>query len=117
MESNLVSHAKRELELAGMFDKDADYNGALAPEILKLVELFSSQEHSGASAGITIAVLEKLLRFKVLSPITDNPDDWMEVDADTWQSKRQSSLFSKDGGKTYYDIDGDRDKIIESKKA
>ena len=40
--SKLVDHAKRELELAGMFDKDADYNGALAPQIVKIVEVFAS---------------------------------------------------------------------------
>jgi len=103
--NDLIEHAKRELTLAGMFDKDADYNGALAPEIMELVKLFSSQEHSGASAGITIGVLGRLLRFQTLTPITSNPDEWTDVGEELWQSKRNPAIFSKDGGKTWYDID------------
>lgn len=102
---NLVSHAERELKLAGMFDKDADYNGALAPQILKVVEAFSKSEHSGASAAITIGVLNKLLRFQTLTPITSNPDEWMNVGAMLWQNRRNPAIFSKNGGKTWYDID------------
>jgi len=105
IKSNLVSHAEKELMLAGMFDKDADYNGALAPQILKVVKVFSKSGHSGASAAITIGILEKLLRFQTLTPITSNPDEWMEVGKSMWQSKRNPAIFSKDGGKTWYDID------------
>ena len=103
--SQLTEHAKRELTLAGMFDKDADYDGELAPKVMELVKLFSSQGHSGASAGITIGSLGKLLRFQTLSPITSNPDEWMDVGTEMWQSRRNPAIFSKDGGKTWYDID------------
>ena len=102
--SNLVKHAERELKLAGMFDKDADYNGTLAPQIIKLVEEFSKQEHSGMSAEITIQLLVKLLKFKTITPITNHSDEWMKVDKKMWQNTRDGSYFSKDGGKTYYNI-------------
>jgi len=104
-ESNLIKHAEKELRLAGMFDKDADYDGMLAPEILKLVKVFSDQNHSGASAAITIGVLIRLLKFQPLTPLTSNPDEWMEVGEKMWQSKRNPNVFSKDGGKTWYNID------------
>lgn len=119
-ESNLVSHAKRELELAGMYDADADYGGALAPHILDLIKLFASEGHSGGSAAVTIGVFERLARFKTLSPLTDDLEEWMQVemgDKPCWQSRRQSSCFSMDGGKTYYDIDEKGRPVHTSKKA
>ena len=102
--SNLVLHAERELKLAGMFDKDADYDGELAPAILEVVKTFSKYGHSGMSASIAISVLEKLLRFQTLTPITSNSDEWMEVGTSMWQNKRNPAIFSKDGGKTWYDV-------------
>jgi len=102
--SNLVLHAERELKLAGMFDKDADYDGTLAPTIVKIVKTFSEQEYSGASASIVISVLEKLLRFQTLTLITSNSDEWMEVSTDMWQNKRNPAIFSKNRGETCYDI-------------
>lgn len=107
--SNLYLHAKREMELAGMFDKDADYDGELAPTILEVVDKFSEFGHSGMSALISIQVLEKLLRFENLTPLTDNPDEWMDRSEESggnkmWQNKRNSACFSEDGGKTYYNI-------------
>jgi hypothetical protein len=113
--SNLYQHAKHELQLAGMFDKDSDYNGMLGEAALEVVKIFAKQGHSGGSAAITIGMLEKLLRFETLTPITDNPGDWVNVvehygadkgfDTSLWQCKRNPALFSTDGGKTYYHVD------------
>lgn len=104
-ESNLVRHAQRELELAGLFDEDADYGGMLAEGVMRLVRVFAEEGHSGASAGITVAILERLLRFQPLTPLTDDPAEWNEVGEDTWQSSRRPDAFSEDGGKTYYLLD------------
>lgn len=117
-ESNLVAHAKRELELAGMYDADADYDGLLAPHILDLIRLFASEGHSGGSAAVTLGVFERLARYKTLSPLTDDPEEWMQVemgDKECWQSRRQSSCFSSDSGKTYYDID-EKDRPMHTSK-
>lgn len=114
-DSNLYQHAKRELEFAGLFDADADYDGELAPAILSVVETFcrSGCADSGGTAAISVGVLERVLRYKPLGPITDNPEEWMKVHdgiggdemEPLWQCRRQSTLFSHDGGKTYYDLD------------
>lgn len=105
----LVEHAKRELELAGLFDKDSDYNGGIGEAALEIMEVFAKQGHSGASAAMTISVVEDLMRFKPLTPLTSNADEWFDVSEMSgepmWQSKRQPSCFSKDGGKTWYDLD------------
>ncbi len=110
-ESNMVWHARRELEAAGLKDKDSDYGGMLFDAVMDLVKLFSSQGHSGCSANMALQIFDTVCRFKNLTPITDNPEDWMQVSErmpdrePTWQCRRCSSCFSHDAGKTYYNID------------
>lgn len=103
--SNLVAHAKRELELAGMFDKDSDYDGMLGDGVLKLIEQFSKGGHSGGSAMMTLNLFDQLARFKNLTPLTNAPDEWNDVSDMSgiphWQNKRNGEAFSEDGGKTY----------------
>lgn len=112
---SLVEHARRELQIAGLFDKDSDYGGMLGDAVMKMVELFAEEGHSGASAAMTIAILEKLLRFKPLTPLTNDPDEWMDVGEtmgrETWQSRRNPEAFSNDGGVTYYLLDDHEKKI------
>lgn len=105
----LTDYAKRELELAGMYDDDADYGGGrIADCVLKLVEAFASQGHSGGSAAMTLGIFDTVARFRPLSPLTSDPSEWMEVGSGMWQCRRAPSVFSKDGGKTWYDLDEPR---------
>ena len=112
--TNLEKHAEKELRLAGMYDKDADYGGALAPHVLALIKLFASEGHSGGSAGITLMVFNKLAEFKNLSPLTNDKEEWMEVGTGQWQNKRNGEAFSQDGGATYYLL-SDKEKTITAK--
>ena len=112
-ETNSVRHARRELERAGFFDEDSDYDGMLGEAVMEVVRVFSEQGHSGLSASITIHLLERLLRFEPLTALTDDPGEWNEVemgDRSCWQSTRCPSAFSTDGGKRYYQV-GDPDRI------
>lgn len=106
---SLVEHAERELRLAGLFDKDSDYGGMLGGAALELIKVFASQGHSGFSAGMTRDLFALLSNFKTLTPITSNPEEWTDVSemsgGPMWQSKRCPSVFSKDGGATWYDLD------------
>ncbi len=116
--SNLVAHAERELRLAGLFDRDSDYDGAAGSAVLELVKAFAAQGHSGGSAGLVLAAFDRVARFKTLTNITNDPAEWMDVcDARNghqamWQNTRSSSCFSTDGGKTYYDIDAGDDRKV-----
>lgn len=92
---SLVEHAKKELAL---LDNDEDFNNA----IIKAVEAFASYGHSGGSASYAIPILNDLLQFKNITPLTDDPKEWMEVGDGTWQSTRCSEAFSHDAGKSYY---------------
>lgn len=109
--SNLLKHAEREMRLAGLYDQDADYGGMIPAAVLKLVEVFSEEGHSGFSASIVTAILEKVLRFQTLTPINSDPQYWMKVNKEQshtpacWQSTRDGTYFSEDGGKTFYCLD------------
>lgn len=119
-ESNLVTYARRELQLAGLFDKDADYDGEVAKDVLKLIEIFAGQGHAEGSALQTIALFSKLAQFKPLTPLgnpkqTGDYHDVSDLSGDKegtiLQSTRDPSVFSKDGGATWYDLDDDKREI------
>jgi hypothetical protein len=108
--SNLVKHAEKELKLAGLFDKDSDYDGMLGEAVLELVKVFSKQGHSGFSAHQTLKIFNIVADYKPLTPIGKSKDEWMNVSEncdgyEMWQNKRRGTTFSRDGGKTWYDID------------
>lgn len=113
---SLVDHATRELQAAGLFDEDSDYNGMLGEAVLELIETFANQGHSGFSAMMTIQLFDLLANYKPLSDLTDNPHEWMEVVDGLWQSRRNSEAFSNDGGKTYR-LNSNQDEVFESSPA
>lgn len=98
----LAEHARRELELCGQYAEDPGYSES----IIKAVEAFASYGHSGGSAMIAREQLYTLLAFKALSPLTDDPAEWIDQSEASgypvWQNKRDSTAFSEDGGRTYY---------------
>lgn len=100
---SLTEYAKDELERAGLFDKDSDYDGMLGEAALEIVEVFARQGHSGMSAAMVTAIVEKLMRYQPLTPLTTDPKEWMDVAPGMWQSRRSPTVFSEDGGKTAYD--------------
>jgi len=103
---SLIEHAKRELKIAGLLDKDSDYNGGIGKAVLELIKTLAKQGHSGASANLTVETFYALARFKPLTPITSDPKDWAYIEnGNVWQNIRSSNLFSKDGGKTWYDVE------------
>lgn len=105
----LVTHAQHELKSAGLLDGDSDYNGMVGQAVLELIEVFAGQGHSGMSAHMTIELFARAARYQLLSPLA-NPaltGEFIEVDgAAVLQSTRKCSVFSADGGKTWYDLDG-----------
>ncbi len=102
--SNLVDHARRELALIG---EDPETVKGLC----RVVQAFADMGHSGGSASIAIPMLERLLRFKPLAPLTYAPDEWFKHEDGgdghpLWQNIRDSAVFSTDGGATHYSVDG-----------
>jgi hypothetical protein len=102
----LRKYAEAELQRAGMYDADVDYGpGEIAKCVLGMIDAFSSYEHSGGSRDYTLALFNRIIQFKPLTPITDDPKEWMEVTTGLWQSRRDPSCFSLTGGKDYYNVD------------
>lgn len=103
MTNDILSHAKHELELIGEEPETID-------GYLRIIQAFDSMGHSGGSASIAIPIVHELLQQKNLTPLTDNPEEWLHHDQHTtgsvtktfWQNRRNSAAFSKDAGKTYY---------------
>jgi len=108
---SLAEHARRELELCGQYETDP----AFAESIVKAVEGFTSYGHSGGSASVGVNMLHDLLMRKNLSPLTSDPSEWQDMSGYTvdneplWQNVRNPSVFSTDGGQTWYDIDDSED--------
>ena len=105
---SLIDHAKTELEIAGLFDKEGDfYEGMTGKAVMELIEVFSKQGHSGMSAPIVADIFKKLANYEPLGPITGKDEEWSDVrdygKGEPWyQNKRYSAIF-KDGkdGRAY----------------
>jgi hypothetical protein len=101
---SLTEHARRELELSGQYAEDPEYSES----IIKAIEAFASYGHSGGSAMVAREQLHALLGYKPLSPLTDDPAEWIDQSevsgTPMWQNKRDPSVFSADGGKTHYTV-------------
>ncbi len=101
--SNLVDHARRELTLIGEDEETTE-------GLIKVIQAFADMGHSGGSASICIPMINSLLSFEPLLPLTDDPEEWNEIQGDMlfdpntplWQSQRNPAAFSNDRGKTYY---------------
>lgn len=102
---SLVEHAKRELDLCGQAAEDPGY----AASLVAAVAAFASYGHSGGSATVAINQLTTLLHFGALSPLTSDPEEWIDrsdmSSTPLWQSRRNPAVFSEDGGKTHYLLD------------
>lgn len=118
----MVDYAKRELDILCPPDK----NGRKDPmqemadkNVLDIVTMFAEQGHSGTTASYVLNILERVLRFKPIKPLTGEDGEWKDIGGGEEQNKRCSSVFrynhnnatafdieckvfSDDGGKTFY---------------
>lgn len=105
--SNIMRHAKRELELWGGPGYSPEMDADFCSRILDVMRIFTSMGHSGLSASIFTGVTKALMDWENLTPLTDNPAEWVSLGARhfdgqvMYQSSRRPEAFSTDGGKTY----------------
>lgn len=103
--SNLVDHARRELESYGAFDEEKDFYGGMTGEaVLELVEVFAKQGHSGMSASIVRQLFNTVADWKPLGPLTGDDDEWNEGAFGVFQNNRCSRVFKEND--VAYDMDG-----------
>ena len=109
---NLVRHAKEELsKIEGSGDKDG-MQSRINKSLICLVGLFGMEGHSGFSAGYARNLLNNLLDYKPISPLTGEDSEWNEIGSETYQNRRNSSVFKDEKIGYAYDIDAVR---VESK--
>lgn len=114
-ESPMIAHARRELELVGWYEPDSD---GLHPEwwaesLIAAVAEVTHYGHSGGTIGFAIGMLEDLISFKPLGPLTSNPEEWQEVTeymdgTPCWQNRRDGRCFSYDRGQTWVNYEDPR---------
>ena len=106
---SLVEHARKEMEILGCPEEDVAW-------MCKVIGVFAEYGHSGSSASYFIPMIYDLLQFKNLSPLTDDPHEWIDH-GDCCQNTRRSDAFSEDGGKTYYLLSEDRGTLHTSEES
>lgn len=110
--SNLHKHAMMEFKAAGWLDDNDNFKDemqeSICNHVLKLLELFSEEGHSGSSAPYTINLFSKLAKFEPIVPLTGEDWEWTEVGDGIFQNNRCSHVFKQadrfDG--QAYDIEG-----------
>ena len=114
-ESGFIKFALREFKLGGLNVEDPqEYEDHVAVHVLQLLELFSREGHSGFSASLAIHWFKNLASYKPITPLLNPMETGLYHDVSefnmkpgkqTLHSTHVFSVFSEDGGKTWYDID------------
>lgn len=109
----LVDHARRELDaLARSADADEggvdEFQREINDHLLAMVALFADAGHSGGSAGYAIGMLQRLLSYEPIMPLSGDDEEWMLVTDDNdrgplEQNVRCSRVFREVG--VAYDIE------------
>ena len=98
----MIEYAKKEL---ARIEHDEDGLQDLMDKcVLEVLGVFAEQGHSGFSAGYVIRLLERLMRFLPLTPLTGEDDEWNEIAPGKYQNRRCGRIFKENG--QAYDIDG-----------
>lgn len=129
LENNMFQHAVRELIVAGypipstivlrmppqkgiVLSSDGtstDPDAHFTENLLAMIAIWIQAGHSGGSAPMAVAMIDQILSYKTLTPLTNNPDEWYQhggpddYGTDFWQNKRRGEAFSTDPLlRTYY---------------
>lgn len=97
--NNYVRHALAEFRAAGWMDKDGNYSDemqeALCLHVLKLLDTFNGEGHTGFTAPYTINLFKSLALFEPIAPLTGEDWEWNEVGHGVYQNNRCSYVFKQ----------------------
>ena len=97
--SNCRLHALDEFRAAGFIDENGIYcdemQEAICEHVLKLLDVFADEGHSGFSASYTINLFAKLAKFEPIVPLTGEDWEWHEASPGVFQNKRCSHVFKQ----------------------
>ena len=107
--SNYEKHAMREFKAAGWLNEDGTYidemQGMICDHVLKLLEVFDGEGHSGSSAPYAINLFSKLAKFEPVAPLTGEDWEWTLLDygmGTKYQNNRDSRVFKDEDGQAYF---------------
>lgn len=107
--SNLIKWAKFELDIAGYTEYSKDERKMFRDDLLELLTVISAQGHSGGSISHLLAMFNRLVQFKPLTPLTFADNEWNLIGGfnddkgPVYQNRRCSSIFKDKEG--IHDID------------
>lgn len=103
--SNYIDHAMQEFRAAGWVDENGKFNDEMQADIcshvMKLLDVFDGEGHSGSSASYAVDLFKKLAMFEPVVPLTGEDWEWNEIcDGRTngvtvHQNKRCSHVFKQ----------------------
>ncbi len=95
--SNYKTHAEREFRAAGWMDAEGKFcdemQGLICKHVLKLLDVFDGEGHSGSSAPYAVDLFKKLALYEPLVPLQGTDDEWNEVEDGIFQNNRCSNVF------------------------
>jgi hypothetical protein len=101
-------HAQTEFKAAGWTDENGKFKDEMQEmicnHVLKLLEVFSDEGHSGSSGPYAINIFKQLASFEPLVPLTGEDWEWNDT-GHGYQNNRASHVF-KDIDGNCYDING-----------
>lgn len=107
-DSNLLHHAIT--EWARAFPQKDEMQDMVGESVFDVCSIFSLEGHSGFSAAYTTDLIERVLRYQVLSPLTGADDEWLcyaeEDGTEFFQNRRDSRVFKNGRNGAAYMIDG-----------
>ena len=81
-DSDLIKHAKNEFVYAGWVDQNGRFYDEIQEricyDILDILKVISDQGHSGSSIGYLMHILNILVKYRSITPLTGESDEWDE---------------------------------------
>lgn len=121
-DTEMVGHARRELEIAGLFtpSEDGAYDGFIGKGVLAMVKLFDSWTQNDPAKMSTIKnVFDFVIAGDLLSPPSDDPDEWEEYNVEGHtglRNKRNPMFITQDDRKTWRNLRTGQKGIVNDHK-
>ena len=121
-DSQIVEHARRELQMAKLFDANEkeNYDGFIGRGALSMVKNFDKwTDNDPAKMSALSEVFSFLIHKELLSAPTNDPDEWEEfnIEGSTGlKNKRNEFYISRDNLKTWYNLRSGQQGVIHDYK-
>ena len=110
--NNYQKHAMVEFRAAGWCDENGkfsdDMQEMICNHVLKLLDVFADEGHSGSTAPYAIGLFSRLAKFEPIAPLTGEDWEWSDVSdvsgKTLYQNKRAGNVFKDD--ERAWNIDG-----------